>query len=120
MRDAIIRKMDVEILMVTNTVLYLVGKMLDRKREEPPAVNHKEARRKFDSNAHDIAAGRTPMEELTDDEAWSLGEPPSSDEMLPTDVAAALGLEPESTYGDAYSAAFDEWDCADRVAARTE
>jgi hypothetical protein len=109
--------MDAEVFM--NKCLYLVGKMLDRKREEKPAVNHIEARRKFDPNVLDIAAGRTPKELLSDDEAWSLGEPPSQDETLPVDVAAALGLEPESTYGDGYSASFDEWQCADRDAART-
>ena len=106
--------------MIRNKTLYLVGKMLDRKREEPPAVNHEEVRRKFDAIVRDIAAGRTPKEELTDDEAWSLGEPPSSGEILPPDVTEELGLEAELTYGDAYCAADDEWDCADHEAARTE
>lgn len=93
-------------------MLYAVGKMFARnpRQEVDPAA----VCRKFDAYVRDLAAGRTPND-LTVEEVWQLGESSLDEsEELPPDVARALGLEPESTYGEAVSAAIEECTMQDR------
>jgi len=96
-RDAIIRKMDVEILIVTNTCCTWSVRC-STGNGRAPAVNHKEARRSL-ILTRPTSHGRTPMEELTDDEAWSLGSRRSSDECYYGRLPRLLGRT-ESTYGE--------------------
>jgi hypothetical protein len=67
-----------------------VGKMLRRNQRQD--VNPDEAKRKFDAYVRDGAAGR-PAIDLSIEEVFALGEPGTSEEQLPQDVAELLGMK---------------------------
>ena len=91
--------------MNADAVLYEVGKMFDRNQREE--VSPDEAKRMFDEYVRDLAEGRTPKD-LTVEQVWALGDwDGCCEDMLPQDVAEALGLEPQATYGDAVLTARD-------------
>jgi hypothetical protein len=79
-------------------LLLRVGAMFERNQRQQ--VNPDEVKRKFDEYVRDLAEGRTPID-LTVEEVFALGDwDGCCEDMLPTDVAEALGLEPQTTYGE--------------------
>jgi len=81
-------------------LLLRVGAMFERNQRQE--VDPDETKRKFDAYVRALAAGKS-AEDLTVEEVWALG---CSDiegdveERLPRDVADALGLDPQTTYGE--------------------
>jgi hypothetical protein len=88
--------MDVEVLMNADELWDTVGKMLARNQRQK--VKPDEVKRKFDAYVRDLAAGRTAID-LSVEEVFELGEPDTSEEHLPQDVAELLGMKEGASYG---------------------
>lgn len=98
--------------MNADEMLYEVGQMFDRNQREE--VNPDEVKKKFDEYVRDLATGRTPKD-LTVEEVWTLGDwDGCGEDLLPPDVAEALGFEQQATYGDAVLTARTERCMQDR------
>ena len=88
-------------------LLLRVGEMFERNQRQK--VNSDEVKKKFDAYVRALAAGFWTPKDLTVEEVWVLGAwDGCCADLLPPDVAKALGLEPQTTYGNVITWASDE------------
>ena len=88
-------------------LLLRVGEMFERNQRQE--VNPDAVKKKFDAYVRALAAGFWTPKDLSVEEVFALGDRDGCcEDLLPPDVAKALGLESQTTYGNVITWASDE------------